>query len=138
MALTFAHMFMDARQLTLDNQANARAWNALNLRKAHNAETLDQRKGQNAITIDQFTDTGTVAADATGQTENEAAVDPERTGTGDDIAADKAGTLSAEDAAKIAGAVAGAGQAVNSDAAVGNNLTAQAFALIQAIAQPRG
>lgn len=138
MSLVFAHMFMDARQATLDNQANARAWNALNLRKQTNAATVDHRKDQNGETIDHLSDTGNVASTQTGQTENQAAVDPVRTGMGDDIADDKASTLAAEDVAKIAGAVAGAGQAVNATSTVSNNLTAQAVALIQAIAATSG
>lgn len=138
MSLVFAHMFMDARQATLDNQANARAYNALSLRKANNSETIDNRGAKNGETSDHFANTGVTIATQTGETENQASVDPERTGTGDDIADDKASTLSAEDAAKIAGAVAGAGQAVNADSTNANNLTAQAFALIQAIATANG
>ena len=114
---------IDMRQQTLDQMENARAWRALTLRHAKNTET-----------VDHLTDVGIVADTQTGETENDQTVSPERTGTGDVIAAQPAGTLAAIDTSKIAGAVAGAGVAAAADAIANNNVTAQATALIDAIA----
>ena len=118
--LLFAHLMVDMRQQTLDAQAHARTMNLISARQANNAATVDNLSAINTITSDQ-----------TGQTENQQTVSPIRTGTGDTIAASPAGTLNAEDASKIAGAVAGA-------ATASNNVTAQAAALIEGIAKMYG
>lgn len=67
-------------QAILDNQADARAWAQLNLRKAQNAATVDHF-------IDMTSAAATATAEQTGQTENEQTVSPIRTATGDAIAA---------------------------------------------------
>lgn len=61
-------------QLLADNQANARAWNSLNLRKAQNAETMDH-----------WVDMLGVPAGQVGTTEGQQTVSPIRTATGDAI-----------------------------------------------------
>ena len=61
-------------QALLDNQANARAVHSLELRRA-----------QNAATVDHLAQIGLLQAGQTGFTENQAAVSPVRTATGDAI-----------------------------------------------------
>lgn len=129
--LLMAHVMLDLRQQTLDSQAHARF---VNMGSAERSA----RANKNAETIDHIGDLQTVTAEQTGDTANQQSSDAERTGMGDDIATDKSTSLSAGDVSKLATAVAGAGQAVNSDAVVANNATAQATALITAIAAMYG
>lgn len=67
-------------QAAIDNQSDSRAWGALKLRRAENSATFDHF-------INMTTGQATATAEQTGQTANEAAVDPIRTATGDAIAA---------------------------------------------------
>lgn len=59
-----------------DNQSNARAYAAINLRRA-----------ENAATVDHLANIGLLQLGQTGATENQQTVSPVRTGTGDAIAA---------------------------------------------------
>jgi hypothetical protein len=63
-------------QALLDNQANARAYNALTLRMANNAATLDQLGFTNAVISAQI-----------GDTSGQQTTSPIRTGVGDTMAA---------------------------------------------------
>jgi hypothetical protein len=71
----FDRMMMLDNQAALDNQANARAYAALNLRRAENAATIDHLGSLNAVISAQ-----------TGDTSDQQTTSPIRTGLGDTMA----------------------------------------------------
>jgi hypothetical protein len=72
----FDRMMMLDNQAALDNQSNARAYAALNLRRAENAATIDHLGSLNAVISAQ-----------TGDTSDQQTTDPIRTGIADTMAA---------------------------------------------------
>src|ERR1700683_1989628 len=63
------------QQSVIDNQVNARAYNAINLRRAENAATVDHLANMNVVISAQ-----------TGDTSDQQTVSPIRTGVGDTVA----------------------------------------------------
>jgi hypothetical protein len=74
--LLFDNVMQVMQQGITDNQANARAYAAINLRRAENAATVDHLANMNVVISAQ-----------TGDTSNQQTVSPIRTGTGDTVAA---------------------------------------------------
>ena len=76
MKLLFDNAMALMQQSIADNQANARAYQAINLRRAENAATIDHLGSLNAVISAQ-----------TGDTSNQQTTDPIRTGIADTMAA---------------------------------------------------
>lgn len=107
-------------QSLIDNQGNARIWNAFNFMVAQNNEAFNTATKFNSITSDQ-----------TGQTENQQSVTPIRTGAGDYLAA---GAVPANRATDVAAAgVATANQAIADALATAVALFNQGIAALQAV-----
>jgi hypothetical protein len=74
--LLFDNAMALLQQSVADNQANSRAYAAINLRRAENAATIDHLSNVNAVISAQ-----------TGQTSDQQTTSPIRTGAGDNLAA---------------------------------------------------
>lgn len=97
MKLLFDTTMAIVQQIVTDNQANARAWNALNL------ETASRRSANNGA-YDHAVSMGSVLAAQAGVTESQQTVSPIRTGAADNLAA---GGAPANRITDTTGAVAG-------------------------------
>lgn len=82
-----------------DNQGDARSWSALKLRMANNAATFDHF-------VNMTTAGSTATSEQTGQTENQATVDPASTALGQ-TSKGAVGTANAQVAANIAETISG-------------------------------
>lgn len=103
------------QQLATDNQANARAYNAINLRRAENAATVDHLSNMNVVISAQ-----------SGDTANQAQGDPSRTAAADNLAAGVAPTNRVTD-------VAGNAVAAGIVESVQTNVTTQVSALTEQV-----
>ena len=83
MAYDFAAQLQN--QALLDNQENARRWNALAHKIAQDYSAVTIRAAQNGAAFDHAVNMDNVTQDQTGGTENEQTVSPVRTATGDAI-----------------------------------------------------
>jgi hypothetical protein len=111
----FDRMMMLDNQAALDNQSNARAYAALNLRRESNAATIEHLGQLNAVISAQ-----------TGDTSDQQTVSPIRTGAGDNLAAGSVPSNRTIDTAS-AGIAAGIVESVQT------NITTQVSALTEQI-----
>jgi hypothetical protein len=113
--LLFDNAMALMQQSVADNQRNARAYAAIDLRRAENAATIDHLSNVNAVISAQ-----------TGQTSDQQTTSPIRTGTGDNLAAGAAPTNRVTDTAGNAVA-AGIAESVQT------NVTTQISALTEQV-----
>jgi hypothetical protein len=109
--LLFDSVMQIMQQGVTDNQANARAYNAINLRRAENAATVDHLANMNVVISAQ-----------TGDTSAQQTSDAVRTAAGDSLAANAAPTNRVTD-------VAGNSVAAGIAESVQTNVTTQVSAL---------
>jgi hypothetical protein len=113
--LLFDSVMQVMQQMAGDNQTNARAYAAINLRRAENAATVDHLANMNVVISAQ-----------SGDTANQQATDPTRTAAADNLAAAAAPANRAIDTA-IAGVASAVAESVQT------NVTTQVSALSEQI-----